>query len=55
MNALYEAMLKSKSKKARRKETSFSVLGYTAGAALIIAIGYAAMLIISAIVTALGI
>ena len=55
MSALYEAMLKSKNRKARRKEIAFTVLGYTAGAAIIVAIGYAAMLIISAIVTSLGI
>lgn len=55
MSALYEAMMKSKNRKARRKEIAFSVIGCTAGAALIIVIGYAAMLIISAIVTSLGI
>ena len=55
MSALYEAMLKSKNRKSRRKQIAFSVIGCTAGAALISAIGYAAMLIISAIVTSLGI
>lgn len=55
MSALYEAMMKSKNRKARRKQIAFSVIGFTVGAAIIVAIGYAAMLVISAIVTSLGI
>lgn len=49
MSALYEAMMKSKNRKARRKQIALSVLEFTAGAVLLILCGWAAGHIVGAL------